>query len=182
MEIKRRQEPPLGRASPYVLEVAAVIVLMGVTGVGKTTVGRLVADHLGIPFVDADDFHDPKHIEHMRRGEPLDDEARAPWLKQLNAELKEHVDTDVAMACSALKQTDRTKLTRGIEGVQFVVLSGAPDLLRERISARRDHYAPASLLPSQLEDLEIPTDAIIIGVDREPAAVAAKVIVALGLA
>jgi gluconokinase len=161
---------------------APVIVMMGVTGVGKTTVGRLVADHLGIPFLDADDFDDPGSIERMRRGEPLDDEARGPWLRRLNEQLKERAHTGVVLACSALKHTYRTRLTRGVEEVRFVVLSGPPELVRQRIESRRDHYAPASLLPSQLEDLEIPTDAIVIGVDRPPEAVAAKVIVALDLA
>ena len=155
---------------------------MGVTGAGKTTVGKLVAEHLGLPFVDADDFHDPENIERMRRGEPLNDAARTPWLDRLNAKLREHASSGVVLACSALKQTYRARLTRGVESVEFVVLSGPPELLRERIEARTDHFAPASLLPSQIEALEIPTDSIVIGVDREPAAVAANVIVALGLA
>jgi gluconokinase len=161
---------------------APVIVIMGVTGTGKSTVGRLVADHLGVPFVDADDFHDEENVEHMRRGEALDDAARAPWLKRLNDELHEHAATGVVLACSALKKTYRDRLVRGIENVQFVVLSGPPELLKERIDARTGHFAPASLLPLQLEALEIPSDGIVIGVDRPPAAVAAKAIVALGLA
>ncbi|MSO79562.1 MAG: gluconokinase [Acidimicrobiia bacterium] len=154
---------------------------MGVTGVGKTTVGRLVAEHLGIPFVDADDFHDPDNIERMRNGEALDDAARTPWLDRLNAKLREHAARGVVLACSALKQSYRTRLTRGVDDVQWVVLSGPPELLRERIEARTDHFAPAALLPSQLEALEIPTDATVFGVARPPEAVAASIIVSLGL-
>jgi gluconokinase len=159
-----------------------VIVVMGVTGVGKTTVGALIAEHLGIAFVDADDFHVPENIERMRRGEPLDDAARTPWLDRLNAQLREHAGGGVVLACSALKQTYRTRLTRGVENVEFVVLSGPPDLLRERIDARTGHFAPASLLPSQIEALEIPADSMVMGVARPPEAVAASILVNLGLA
>jgi gluconokinase len=161
---------------------APVIVVMGVTGAGKTTVGKLIAEHLGIAFVDADDFHDPENIERMRKGGPLDDAARTPWLDRLNAQLREHAPTGVVLACSALKQTYRTRLTRGVDGVQFVVLSGPPELLRERIEARTGHFAPASLLPSQIEALEIPTDSMVMGVARPPEAVAASILVNLGLA
>lgn len=161
---------------------APVIVVMGVTGAGKTTVGKLIAEHLGIAFVDADDFHDPENIERMRRGEPLDDAARTPWLKRLNAKLLEHAEAGVVLACSALKQTYRTRLTRGVDNVEFVVLSGPPELLRERIESRTGHYAPASLLESQIEALEIPTDAMVMGVKRPPEAVAASILVNLGLA
>jgi gluconokinase len=159
-----------------------VIVIMGVTGVGKTTVGRLVAEHLGISFVDADDFHDSESIERMRRGQPLDDATRAPWLDRLNAQLREHATTGVVLACSALTESYRKRLTRGVEGVPFVVLSGPREVVRERIEARSDHFASAALLPSQLDALEIPADAIVIGVTRPPEAVAANVIVSLGLA
>ncbi len=160
----------------------SVIVVMGVTGAGKTTVGMLIAEHLGIPFVDADDFHDPDNIERMRGGEPLDDAARTPWLDRLNAQLREHAVTGVVLACSALKQSYRVRLTRGVDDVQFIVLSGPPDLLRARIEARTDHFAPATLLPSQIEALEIPVDAMVMGVTRPPEAIAASIIVSLGLA
>ncbi len=158
-----------------------VIVVMGVTGVGKTTVGQLIAEHLGLAFVDADDFHDSESIERMRSGEPLDDAARTPWLDRLNAQLVEHMATGLVLACSALKQTYRTRLTRGVDNVEFVVLSGPPDLLRERIEARTGHFAPAALLPSQIEALEIPADATVFGVARPPEAVAASILVNLGL-
>jgi gluconokinase len=158
---------------------APVVVVMGVTGSGKTTVGRLLAAKLGVPFVDADDFHDDASVERMRHGEPLDDSAREPWLDRLNAELCRHAPTGVVLACSALKRAYRERLTRGSDDARFVVLTGEPDLLRRRIEARTDHFAPADLLPSQLATLEMPDDAVVVEVDQAPDAVAAQALDAL---
>jgi gluconokinase len=160
---------------------APVIVVMGVTGSGKTTIGRLLAEHLGVPFVDADDFHRATSIEQMRRGEPLDDEDREPWLDRLNVELRHLAPGGVVVACSALTEEYRRRLTAGVDGVRFVVLSGPPELLRKRIEARTGHFASAELLPSQLETLEIPDDAMIVGVARPPEEVAASILKVSGL-
>jgi gluconokinase len=157
-----------------------VVVVMGVTGVGKTTVGRLVAAALGAPFLDADDFHDAPSIERMRAGEPLDGAGRRPWIDRVNHALRaDHAGDDVVLACSALTPELRTRLARGLDDVVFVALTGDPALIRDRLAARRHHFAGANLLPSQLETLELPAGAIIIDVTPGPATVAARVVDAL---
>ena len=156
-----------------------IIVVMGVTGSGKTTIGRMLATELNVSFVDADNFHSAENIERMRRGEPLDDEDREPWLDRLNAELQRHAD-GVVLACSALTQDYRDRLTRGIEHARFVLLTAPPKVLRARIEARIGHFAPAALLASQLALLERPKDAIVVDVTPPPDVVAQQILDALG--
>jgi gluconokinase len=146
-----------------------VIVLMGVAGAGKTTVGQLLASELGWDFKDGDDYHSAVNVEKMRNGIPLTDADRAPWLEALRvlvggwvAEGKSGV-----LACSALKQRYREMLQVGPE-VQFVYLRAASMLLQERLRARRGHYMTEQMLASQLAALEEPKDAIIIDADGSP--------------
>lgn len=153
-----------------------VVVVMGVTGSGKTTIGRLLADELGVLFVDADDYHDDASIEKMRRGEPLDDADREPWLDRLNHELRAHAATGIVLACSALKQSYRARLTDGVAKVRFVLLTASRELLHDRIETRTDHFAPADLLRSQLATLESPDDAIVVDTSERPATVTARVV------
>ena len=157
-----------------------IVVVMGVTGSGKTTIGRMVATELGVTFVDGDDFHDPANVERMQRGEPLDDAARAPWLDRLNAELRKHASDGVVLACSALKQSYRDRLIDGLPdsggGARFVLLTTAPGLLRRRIDERTDHFAHSDLLPSQLAALEPPRNALVVDVSASPDAVVAEVL------
>jgi gluconokinase len=142
------------------------VVVMGVSGCGKTEVGRSLAQRLGASFIDADDLHPPANVEKMRRGIPLDDADRAPWLGLLNARLREAVAAGrpVVLACSALKQRYRDLLAADVPGLRFVHLSGSRELIAARLAARRHRYMPASLLDSQFAALEPPADAITIDV------------------
>lgn len=137
-----------------------VIVLMGVSGSGKTIVGRQLAESLGWPFHEGDTYHSAANIARMRRGTPLSEADRRPWLESLHALIQRHADRreSAVLACSALTAEARDILRGRLLGVRFVYLEGAKDLLAERLAARRDHFFPASLLDSQLATLEPPGD------------------------
>ena len=136
------------------------IVVMGVSGCGKSTVGRALALRLKATFLDADDFHPPANVERMRAGVALTDADRAGWLDGLAARLSAagQAGEPVVLACSALKRSYRDALRRGAPALTLVHLTGSPALLAERSGARPDHYMPPSLLPSQLALLESPGD------------------------
>ena len=129
---------------------------MGVSGVGKTTLGRTLADRLGVPFLDADDLHPAANIAKMRRGEPLDDNDRAPWLAALAAELRRFREQDkgAVLACSALKRRYRDQLREGDADVVFLYLRTTYDVLKARLDSRPGHFMPATLLDSQFAALE----------------------------
>jgi gluconokinase len=138
------------------------VIVMGVAGSGKTTVGEMLAQRLGWNFYDADAFHPAENIAKMANGTPLDDSDRAPWLAALQAlidtSLKEN--RPAVLACSALKESYRQQLLEGNEGVQIVYLKGSYDLIWSRISQRKDHYMKPQMLQSQFEALEEPTNAL----------------------
>lgn len=138
-----------------------IVVIMGVAGAGKTTVGQALANALGWHFYDADDLHAPEDRERMQRGEALTDTLRQPWLERIHAMLAQAVERGehVVLACSALKQQYRDVLSRGLPA-RFVFLAGDADVLRARLQKRSAHFAGASLLDSQLATLEPPTDAL----------------------
>lgn len=159
--------------------VIGIVVVMGVTGVGKSTVGRLIAGALQIPFLDADDFHDDAAKAKMRAGVPLTDADRKPWLDRLDHALHDHSATGAVLACSALTDEYRQRLTAGLTGVRFVLLTGDPELIRERIAARHGHFAGSDLLPSQLATLEPPADAITVDIAGDPDAIATRALAAL---
>jgi len=161
-----------------------VIVLMGVSGSGKTSVGVLLAAALGGEFVEGDSYHSPASVEKMRRGIPLDDADRQPWLETLAREIGAWLDAGrtVVLACSALRRSYRAILRGGRPGVRFVYLRGSAELIRARLAARRGHYMPASLLDSQIATLEEPRDAITVDVSGTPAEIAAAIAAALGRA
>jgi gluconokinase len=131
------------------------VVVMGVSGCGKSTVGRALASALPATFLDADDFHPPANVRRMRAGIALSDAERAPWLDALAVRLAA-ADAPVVLACSALKRSYRDALRRGAPVLTLVHLTGSPALLAERIGARPGHYMPPALLPSQLATLEPP--------------------------
>jgi len=152
------------------------MILMGVVGAGKTTVGSLLAQKLGWHFADADDFHSAANVEKIRCGIPLDDSDRAPWLAALrDAILHWNAEgQNAVLACSALKRKYRDALRT--DGVRFVYLKGDYELIEQRLHARAGHFASDSILKSQFEDLEQPADAITVEVNQTPDAIVSEII------
>ena len=134
-------------------DMTSPIVVMGVSGSGKSTVGAALAQRLRVPFADADDFHPPANIAKMTAGVPLDDEDRYPWLELIGDWLAEHTDGGV-MSCSALKRAYRDQLRRHRPDVGFLHLSGSVSVVARRQASRPGHFMPASLVASQFETLE----------------------------
>ncbi|MBL1069058.1 gluconokinase [Streptomyces sp. 7-21] len=132
------------------------VVVMGVSGVGKTTVARLLADRLRVPFAEADDFHPRANIEKMSAGIPLQDEDRWPWLEAIGRWLRERDEAGSGgvVTCSALRRVYRDKLREASPGVFFLHLTGSEELIGSRMKARKGHFMPPALLRSQLETLE----------------------------
>ena len=149
-----------------------IIVLMGVTGSGKTAVGQNLAASLGWQYFDADEFHSAANIEKMKSGVPLNDADRKPWLESLQRVIRDSLKNaePAVLACSALKKSYRDMLLID-ERVQFVYLKGDYDLIKERLRARSDHYMNPSLLDSQFETLEEPNDALQIDIGSSPDAI-----------
>jgi gluconokinase len=131
----------------------APIVVMGVSGSGKSTVGAALAQRLRVPFADADDLHPPANITKMTAGLPLDDDDRYPWLEVIGEWLAQHRRGGV-MSCSALKRSYRDQLRRHCPAVEFVHLSGSPEVIEARQASRPGHFMPASLMASQFATLE----------------------------
>jgi len=131
----------------------APIVVMGVSGSGKSTVGAAVAQRLRVPFADADDLHPPANIAKMTAGQPLDDDDRYPWLEAIGEWLAGHPGGAV-MSASALKRKYRDQLRRHCPAVEFVHLSGSPELIAARQASRPGHFMPAALMASQFATLE----------------------------
>lgn len=152
-----------------------VLILMGVAGVGKTTVGTRLADTLGWEFADGDEFHPDANVEKMSRGESLTDEDRWPWLHAIRDFIRERLDQrePAIVACSALKAAYRDVLLDGNDGAQIVYLKGSYDLIRRRMEDRTDHFFDADLLASQFETLEEPGPeaALTVSVDAPPDAI-----------
>jgi len=144
---------------------------MGVTGCGKTTVGALLAAACGWNFHDADDFHPDANVAKMKRGAPLDDADRRPWLARLNSFLleSERQGKSLVLACSALKQAYRERLARDCARLRFVLLDGDIELIRSRLAARQGHYMNPALLDSQFAILERPPDALRLDAAPSPA-------------
>ena len=156
-----------------------IVVMMGVTGSGKTTVGTLLAERTGAVFADADDYHPAANKAKMAAGIPLTDEDRQPWLEELNRLLQQWhaAGANGVLACSALKQSYRQTLSSGLPGsaIQFILLDGSPGLIASRLAARHHEYMNPKLLESQLNTLELPQDALRFVNDRPPAEVVEQI-------
>jgi len=152
-----------------------VVVVMGVAGCGKSTIGPLIARALGADFAEGDTFHPPANVAKMSRGEPLDDSDRMPWLAAMADAIREWQakERPTVLACSALRQRYREILAGGSADVRFVFLRGTQATIADRIGRRRDHFMPPSLLASQFATLEEPEDAIAVDVGDTPEAIAA---------
>jgi carbohydrate kinase (thermoresistant glucokinase family) len=160
-----------------------IIVVMGVVGAGKTTVGRLLAEELHCEFADADDFHPKANVEKISHGIALSDDDRKPWLARLRAKILawEADHAGAVLACSALKSSYRKELQAGPD-VRFVYLKGTADVIAQRLQERHGHFAGVSILASQMADLEEPADAVTVEIDRTPPEIVAEIRQKLGLA
>jgi gluconokinase len=160
-----------------------IVIVMGVVGAGKTTVGRLLAEQLCWEFADADDFHPPANVEKIRRGVALSDADREPWLQRLREAIVQWVAEkhDVVLACSALKRSYRKELEVG-PGIRFVYLKGSADLIAKRLRVRHGHFADEKILASQFADLEEPDGSAMVDIASTPEQIVAEIRNKLSLA
>ena len=177
----RGGDPGVAGAAP---PGGVIVVVMGVAGTGKSTVGRAVAQALGARFIEGDAFHPAASRDKMAAGQPLDDADRAPWLDALAAELARHhaAGEGAVLACSALRRAYRDRLRAGCPALRLVFLDGAPETIAARLDRRRGHYMPASLLESQLATLERPAadeGAVVVRVEAAPDTVVAGALAGL---
>jgi 6-phosphogluconate dehydrogenase len=154
----------------------SILFIMGVSGSGKTTVGKLLSEQTDLPFFDADDVHSTANVEKMKAGIPLTDQDRAAWLQSLNQLAKDHQTRGAVIACSALKETYRQQLADGLHHVQWVYLKGSYALIHERMLQRPHHYFSAAMLQSQFDILEEPSGAWVFDVAEEPQRIAASIL------
>ncbi len=155
-----------------------IIIVMGVSGCGKSTVGRLIAGQLGFEFRDGDDFHPAANVAKMRAGSPLNDDDRRPWLLAIAGFMRANhaLGRGAVVACSALKESYRDLLLRSEPWVRFVHLTGPREVIAERMKGRVGHYMPVTLLDSQLATLETPSDAWAEDIRRTPEEIASSVV------
>ncbi|MCQ4083300.1 gluconokinase, GntK/IdnK-type [Streptomyces sp. RB6PN25] len=161
-----------------------VVVVMGVSGSGKSTVGLLLAQRLGVPYAEADDFHPAENIAKMSAGHPLDDADRAPWLDAIGAWIKARDGRGGVVSCSALRRRYRDRLRADAPDLFFVHLDGPLELISSRLAARMEHFMPPGLLRSQfdaLEPLEADENGTVVSIEGGPQAIAERAYEALPL-
>jgi carbohydrate kinase (thermoresistant glucokinase family) len=158
-----------------------VIVVIGVAGSGKTTVGTMLADSMKCPFLEGDSLHSKENIAKMSHGIPLTDSDRGPWLSAIHARILDYAERgDLVVACSALKQEYRRALAKGIP-ITWVYLKGSPALIRSRLKHRPSHFMKVDMLASQFEALEEPSDALVGDVSAPPSAIVEHILSQLHL-
>jgi len=147
-----------------------IVVIMGVSGCGKSTVGKMLADRQGWRYFEGDDFHSARNIEKMSRGVALTDDDRLPWLANIKKAIDRCVEqgADAVIACSALRQRYRCMLAENVPDMRLVYLKGSPETIRRRLKSREAHYMKAGLLESQFDSLEEPDDAIVVDIRQSP--------------
>jgi gluconokinase len=168
------------------MAIQPVIVVMGVAGSGKTTVGALLAGQLGWPYAEADNFHPQSNVDKMAAGHPLTDEDRTPWLEAIGRWIDERgaADEPGVVSCSGLKRSYRDLLRHGRPEVRVVFLEGSRELIMRRMVARHGHFMKAAMLDSQFADLEVPTPderVLVVSVDHTPEEIVAQIRIALHL-
>lgn len=161
-----------------------VIVMMGVDGSGKTTVGKLLAEAMGCHFYDGDDFHPPENVEKIGNGVPLDDVDSRLWLSSLRNLIEKHVQKgcQAVIACSALKKDYRAQLAGGLTGVEFVYLNGSYDSIWSRLRRRRNFLARPEVLQHQIDALEVPANGLTVNILDEPPEIVSTIVSALNIA
>jgi gluconokinase len=159
-----------------------ILLVMGVEGSGKSTIGRMLAGRLGWTFLEADDFHSAANKEKMRRGIPLTDADRWPWLDAIHAELlaQTTLGKNVVLGCSALKEEYRRRLTAGLQ-VKLIYLRGTKELIAERLRHRAGHFAGQAILDDQFAVLEEPRDALVVDIAKDPQAIVTEILAKINL-
>lgn len=154
-----------------------IFVVMGVSGCGKSTVGKLLASTYELPFFDGDDYHPPENVAKMSKGIPLRDSDRESWLQRLNILAKDYRDKGAVIACSALKKVYRDHLRQAIANqMVFIYLEGSKDEILRRLEERKGHFMPAGLLDSQFQTLEVPLDAVTVSIEKSPDEIVSEII------
>ena len=158
--------------------VSRKFIVMGVSGCGKSRIAGMLAEATGGRFLDADDFHSAENKAKMAAGTPLTDEDRWPWLDTLNEELRrtDQAEVPVFLACSALRQVYRDRLSAGLPALTFIYLQGSKELILGRMSARANHFMPTKLLDSQFATLEEPREALTVSIAATPSEIVAEVL------